>query len=40
MSEYVEEIGRTAGERREAGPDTRLDDPLDDPYRPGRGDTR
>ena len=40
VSEYVEEIGRTAGERREAGPDTRLDDPLDDPYRPGRGDTR
>ena len=28
MSEYVEEIGLTAGERREAGPDTRLDDPT------------
>ena len=28
VSEYVEEIGRTAGERREAGPDTRLDDPT------------
>ena len=40
VSEYVEEIGRTAGERRETGPDTRLDDPLDDPYRPGRGDSR
>lgn len=40
VSEYVEEIDRTAGERRDTGPAARLDDPLDESFRPGRGDTR